>query len=153
MKWIVSGMLFLFAAIIMINCEDPLGSGGPPDDDPDDIKKDTSIFIGKWAQVFDTSSQEKKDYWCNDMGCSDPITMEFINDSLYDTSGQIVGGSIRMYSYTIDTLILYLKSSFTVGNHTTYYLHDTSKQWYRMNDDTLNFNPNDSIYNPVLIRS
>lgn len=152
MKRTLSGILFLFASMIIVNCEDPLGSGGGPNDDPDDIKKDTSIFIGKWAQVFDTSTVDKKNWWCDTiMGyCRSPDTTSFLNDSVENRENT---GTINMYYYTADSIYYYVKNVRIVGNDTTYYNSNLTSRFYRIENDTLYFKPENSTdYYPCYIK-
>lgn len=83
---------------------------------------DTSILIGTWAQKFDTSTAERKEYWRAFPGTNlfnDPDTTEFKNDSIevdfyFDQTGKRYKDTLYYY-YKTDTLFTYTRPDTTSG--------------------------------------
>jgi hypothetical protein len=132
--------------VLFIGCGDknsnPTGPGST-------VKTDTSIFIGTWADVFDTSDNppgtkaQKLSYWRSGTNFSSPDTFKF-SDSLWSN----VDGFEFYYSYSTskDSINFY---SRLIGT-TTYELQ---KQYsYYLSNDTLIYNKDSLNYTPVAIR-
>ena len=89
--------------VLFIGCGDKSNPTGPGNNT---TKKDTSIFLGKWVQVFDTNdvNQSKKDqklkFWRAGLTFISPDTFTFVNDSLYSDKN----GFDSYYKYSKDSI-------------------------------------------------
>lgn len=127
MRKFLCGAIAAFTLLAGCNNPNPAGNAINSSVAPND----TSILLGKWVQIFDTSSQSGWGYWCSNdpfFHCSRPDTITFINDSML-AEKSMAGEDIR-YWYGPETLYTYVKTGFITES-------DTNKLWYRMNHDTL----------------
>ena len=140
-QWIMVTACIALGVLLASSCKN-----NPVENNPEDIPKDTSIFIGTWAEVFDTSDvpagmkDQKMRYWFNGIDFNEPDTMRFVNDTM------IMGknGFETCYYYSSDSIYSYLAvdGKSDPFNVSSYYL----------SNDTLIFDPDDSVYVPVYLK-
>ena len=127
--------LFIFT-VTFFGCDENLN---PVNNGVNVTHKDTSIFIGTWVSVFDTSSndiygskRDKKMIWCFGGECSSPDTFSYVNDTLYVNN---TTGFEYYYTYDKDSIYYY---SHLVGTGERVY--EGSSPYY-LSNDTLIFSP------------
>ena len=139
-------VMVLASNVLFIGCGDKSNPTGPGNNT---TKKDTSIFLGKWVQVFDTNDvrpdikQQKINYWRSGLSFSTPDTFRF-TDSLWSN----VDGFEYYYSYSTskDSITFYSK---LLGTDSL----EVQKQYrYYLSNDTLIYNYDTLNYTPVSIR-
>jgi hypothetical protein len=146
-------VLLFITSFFTLNCND---NSNPASVDPSHSQKDTSIFIGTWTDVFDTSDnppgdkQSKLMFWCMGGHCTSPDTSSFLNDSMVVS---LSSGFEYYYSYSKDSLYYYSKE---IGSNRLV-LENSGK--YKLSNDTLYGEPDTIriagdtyIYFPVSIR-
>jgi len=115
--------------VLFVGCGDKNNPTGPVST----AKNDTSIFIGSWAEVFDTSdnptgSKEAKIIYWTLGGIRTPDTTSFLNDSMeISLNSQLE----YYYSYSKDSIYTY---SFLRGSNTHEFI---GASWYKISNDTL----------------
>lgn len=126
-------LLFLTTIFVIVACEN---NPVVPENESDNI---SNPFIGKWAEVFDTtaderfSKEEKIDYWYGGdlSGWKTPDTFEINDDSIYNKYVRYWYDSLFFYTSDLndnesiknDTIITYYK---IVGNDSLYFYSDLS---------------------------
>jgi hypothetical protein len=140
-KGLVS-MLFLgLLALIASSCKnDPVSAND------DDNRPDTSIFIGTWYEIFDTSDiplgtkDEKIMYWFMGGTRKGERIMNFPSDSDFN-----VGAFDYKYRYSSDSIYIFQ----TVSSQTVPEFSYGYKIWGK---DSLFLDPKETGYNPLYVR-
>jgi len=136
-------LLILVTNVFLVGCNDKKSNPVNPT-----TKKDTSVFLGKWVEIFDTMDArpeikaQKIKYWKSGTSSfSTPDTFRF-SDSLWTN----VNGFDFYYTYTKDSISFYSK---LIGTNTK----ELENQYrYYLSNDTLIYNPDSLNYTPVSIR-
>jgi hypothetical protein len=130
--------------VLFIGCGDKSNPTGPGNNT---TKKDTSIFDGKWVEIFDTTDlrpdikAQKLNYWKSGTAFSSPDTFQY-NDSLWSNKD----GFQFYYTYTKDSIKIYSK---LIGTDS---LELQKEERYYLSNDTLVYNKDSLNYTPVSIR-
>ena len=138
--------------VLFVGCGDKNNPTGPVNT----AKNDTSIFIGSWADVFDTSDNppgtkaSKIMHWCLGGVCQSPDTSSYLNDSMVVS---LTSGFEYFYSYSKDSIYTY---SFLRGSN----IHELlGASWYHISNDSLYWEPDTTyiggqtyVFYPVSVR-
>lgn len=138
-KKLFSAMVSLIVALMAVSCkQDPVS----PDTDQK-VYQDTSIFLGTWNEIFDTTDipvgwgPDKISFWYSGGGFIAPDTLTFVDDTL-----------MRHESTGFESNYYYDKDSIYIYNITEGKTAAVSFGYYKKND-TLIFNPDPTKYVPV----
>lgn len=127
--------LLYFTLVFFIECDK--NHSNPSGPDIGENHQDTSIFIGTWVSIFDTtddkygSKRDKKMIWCLGMECNSPDTFVYVNDTLYIS----IDGFEFYYTYDKDTIRYY---SHLAGTNQLIF---ESASPYHLSNDTLILSP------------
>ena len=140
-KGLVLALFIGLLALIASSCKtDPVSAND------DNNKPDTSIFIGTWYEIFDTSDvpvgtkDEKMMYWFMGGTQKGERIMNFPNDSDFNT-----GAFDYNYQYSADSIFLFQNIN---GQN----VPEISYGYTVWGKDSLFLDPQETGYNPLYVR-